>query len=270
MKHIFLIFIFLFYWGTLFSQTSQNKTNSFYLYFEFGKDVLTAKSKAELTTFLKMAKKYTMEVEIITFCDTIGSIEYNQALSDMRLAAMDKIFTEQNIPILKKESRGENLDGYVIKEKQNSMQRTALITFMKKIYVPEIVVNDGKTDRFSEVLTIKDKSNIKPIILDIQFEGGTPIVLSKSLSEIDALYTFMNANKNVKALIRGHVCCENDLTLSTQRADEVYQRLIRKGIDPSRLDFKGYSNTLPVVSPEITEEDRQKNRRVDVVFEIVD
>lgn len=262
MKYIFLIFIFLFYWGTLFSQTSQNKTNSFYLYFEFGKDVLTAKSKAELTTFLKMAKKYTMEVEIITFCDTIGSIEYNQALSDMRLAAMDKIFTEQNIPILKKESRGENLDGYIIKEKQNSMQRTTLITYSKKSMEVDVA------NRFSEVLTIKDKSNIKPIILDIQFEGGTPIVLSKSLSEIDALYTFMNANKNVKALIRGHVCCENDLTLSTQRADEVYQRLIRKGIDPSRLDFKGYSNTLPVVSPEITEEDRQKNRRVDVVFHV--
>lgn len=268
MKHIFLISIFLFYWGILFSQTSQNKTNSFYLYFEFGKDVLTTESKAELTTFLKMAKTYGMEVNIITFCDTIGSIEYNQALSDMRLAVMDKIFTAQNITIIKKESRGENLEGYIIKNKKHSMQRTALITYMKKIYVPEIVVNDGKTDRFEEVLNTKDRSKIKPILLDIQFEGGTAIVLSKSLPEIDALYTFLEANKNVKALIRGHVCCENDPVISTQRANEIYQRLIRKGIDPNRLDFKGYSNTMPVVFPEITEEDRQKNRRVDVVFRV--
>jgi flagellar motor protein MotB len=42
--------------------------------------------------------------------------------------------------------------------------------------------------------------------------------------------------------------------------------LIKKGIHPDRLDFKGFNRTVPVVYPEVTEEDQQRNRRVDVVF----
>jgi flagellar motor protein MotB len=58
------------------------------------------------------------------------------------------------------------------------------------------------------------------------------------------------------------------MTLSVQRASAVYDILIKDGIEPSRLDFKGFSNSLPIVSPEYTEEERQQNRRVDVVFSV--
>lgn len=258
MKNFILISTFLLYLGNVFSQT---KTNSISLYFEFGKNVLTPHSKSDFANFLKLAKTNKYEVSILAFCDTIGSVEYNQALSDLRLAAINSAFEKNTIVVLKKESRGEKLDGFEFKNQGNAQHRMVLITYEEK---PK---SDDVIDRFSAVLNEKDKSKIKPILLDIQFEGGTAIVLSKSLPEIDALYNFMNANKHVKALIRGHVCCENDPVISTQRANEIYQRLIRKGIDPNRLDFKGYSNTMPVVFPEITEEDRQRNRRVDVVFD---
>lgn len=254
-----LISTFLICLGNIFSQT---KNNSLSLYFEFGKNVLISNSKSDFTAFLKLAKANKYEVNILTFCDTIGSVEYNQALSDLRLAAISAVFEENSIVVLKKESKGEKLDGFGLKNQSVEKQRMAFITYDEK---PKVIVT---TDRFTAVLNEKDKSKIKPIQLDIQFEGGTAIVLSKSLPEIDALYAFMNANKNVKALIRGHVCCENDPVISTQRANEIYQRLIKKGIDPNRLDFKGYSNTMPVVFPEITDEDRQRNRRVDVVFDV--
>lgn len=259
MKNVILISIFLLYLGNVFSQI---QSNSITLYFEFGKNVLTPHSKSYFTNFLKLAKTKEYEVNILTFCDTVGSIAYNQALSDLRLAAINSAFEKNNIVVLKKESRGENLDGFEFENQSDEKHRMALITYEEKSK------SDGVNDRFSSVLNEKEKSKIKPIALDIQFEGGTAIVLSKSLPEIDALYNFMNANKNVKALIRGHVCCENDPVISTQRANEIYQRLIRLGIDPNRLDFKGYSNTMPVVSPEITDEDRQRNRRVDVVFDV--
>jgi outer membrane protein OmpA-like peptidoglycan-associated protein len=58
--------------------------------------------------------------------------------------------------------------------------------------------------------------------------------------------------------------CFDDHNLSVSRALAVYTYLAQKGIDRSRLTFKGFSNTLPVVFPEITDEDRTKNRRVDV------
>jgi len=102
--------------------------------------------------------------------------------------------------------------------------------------------------------------------LDIQFIGGTATILDISQIEVDNLYHFMNENKEFNAFIRGHVCCRVDPILSEQRAEAVYQLLVFKGIDPSRLTHQGFSNTMPVAFPEITAEDQQRNRRVDVVF----
>lgn len=57
----------------------------------------------------------------------------------------------------------------------------------------------------------------------------------------------------------------NDVELSTKRAMAVYNDLLLEGIDKSRISFQGFGNSLPI-SPELDEETRQLNRRVDVVF----
>ena len=44
--------------------------------------------------------------------------------------------------------------------------------------------------------------------------------------------------------------------------------LVKKGIDYNRLRYQGFSNNLLLVSPEKTEADREKNRRVDIIFSI--
>ena len=60
----------------------------------------------------------------------------------------------------------------------------------------------------------------------------------------------------------------DDYEISFLRAKAVNDYLIRRGISENRLGYEGYSNTIPLVTPELTEEDQQRNRRVDVIFTI--
>jgi outer membrane protein OmpA-like peptidoglycan-associated protein len=55
------------------------------------------------------------------------------------------------------------------------------------------------------------------------------------------------------------------LRLSQERADEVADELIERGVDPARLTVRGHGATIPSVSRD-TAADRQQNRRVDIVL----
>ena len=73
--------------------------------------------------------------------------------------------------------------------------------------------------------------------------------------------------------VEGHTCdlpihtarYPSNWELSAQRAINVLTYLVHKGIDPSRLSAVGYADTRPLV-PNIDEEHRRKNRRVDIVL----
>jgi outer membrane protein OmpA-like peptidoglycan-associated protein len=112
------------------------------------------------------------------------------------------------------------------------------------------------------------KNSVALVIMGAQFEGIDPIINQSSIKEMDDLFNFLYQNKQIHAFIRGHVCCGNDMKLSKKRAKYVYSELIKKGIDANRLRFQGFSNSLLLVSPEKTDADRAKNRRVDVIFSV--
>ena len=110
------------------------------------------------------------------------------------------------------------------------------------------------------------KNSVALVIMGAQFEGIDPVINQSSIKEMDDLFNFLNQNNQINAFIRGHVCCGDDMKLSRKRAKYVYSELIKKGIDSKRLRFQGFSNSLLLVSPEKTDADRAKNRRVDVIF----
>lgn len=113
---------------------------------------------------------------------------------------------------------------------------------------------------------VKDK--IQPIPLTIEFENASPIVREYSIPEMDKLFQFLNKNQNVDIFIRGHVCCTSDYNISLSRAKALNDYLVRRGISQNRLSYEGFSNTIPLVWPELSPEDQQRNKRVDVIFTI--
>ena len=107
----------------------------------------------------------------------------------------------------------------------------------------------------------------KTIILDkVEFQTGKSSLTTLSKYQIDHLRQQLVANPNVRIELAGHTDSsgndDNNLTLSQKRADVVYNTLISKGIDASRLVSTGYGETAPI-GDNGTDAGRQKNRRTE-------
>ena len=73
-------------------------------------------------------------------------------------------------------------------------------------------------------------------------------------------------------VVEGHTSSEGGLShnqqLSERRANRIIGLLVsRYGIDPGRLAGRGFGSSAPAVQPELSEQDRELNRRVLIVKE---
>ncbi len=123
-----------------------------------------------------------------------------------------------------------------------------------------------ETDFFVEIPEYELIPENTPIPIPLFFEGNKGIMKKESLPVLDQLYRTMISYPELKAHFRGHVCCGRNKRISSKRARYVYKYLLKRGVPKDRISYKGYSNSIPLVWPERTEEDRAKNRRVDVIY----
>ncbi len=109
-------------------------------------------------------------------------------------------------------------------------------------------------------------TGVKFILNNIFFESAKYDIKDKSKSELDELIRFMQENETVAGEISGHTDNIGDdkanIELSLKRAKNVYDYLIKNGIEAKRLKFKGYGKTQPN-KPNDTEENRKANRRIE-------
>jgi outer membrane protein OmpA-like peptidoglycan-associated protein len=108
------------------------------------------------------------------------------------------------------------------------------------------------------------------ISLNVRFDTGKAVISKKYNNDIKTVATFMKIDPSIKVEIQGYTDnVGNDdynQKLSEKRAKSVRQYLIDKfGIDGSRLKAIGYGKNKPIVSND-TEENRQKNRRVQALI----
>lgn len=111
----------------------------------------------------------------------------------------------------------------------------------------------------------------------IEFRPGRHAFMPDAIYILNALLEVMKNYPNMKIEIQGHICCQlgetdgldmdtGEMQLSLNRAMAVKQWLIRKGIDESRMEVKGFGGRYPKVFPEKNESDKQKNRRVEILI----
>jgi outer membrane protein OmpA-like peptidoglycan-associated protein len=121
-----------------------------------------------------------------------------------------------------------------------------------------------------EVLLHKPKVGESVVLKNIFFDTDKYDLKNTSQIELDRLVTLLNRFSNLKIEIGGHTdnvgSVSANQTLSRNRAKEVMQYLISKGIAASRLTFKGYGESKPIASNE-TEAGRALNRRTE--FKVV-
>ncbi len=116
----------------------------------------------------------------------------------------------------------------------------------------------------------KVKVGAKVVLKNIYFEFNSAKLKEESFRELENVISFMKDNPSVKIKISGHTdnigSHEYNLNLSESRAKSVVEHLVEKGINKSRLEYKGYAFDQPIATNE-TEEGRAKNRRVE--FEVI-
>lgn len=98
-----------------------------------------------------------------------------------------------------------------------------------------------------------DKSNLKPTFT----------------ANIEAVISFLKSNTKAKADIFGHTdlvgTSEKNMILSKQRAEEIKNYIVRKGIDANRLQVIPLGKSKPIWKEEKKEWQAQENRRIEIL-----
>lgn len=112
--------------------------------------------------------------------------------------------------------------------------------------------------------------SIKKFVLrDIYFAMGKTQILESSDDALNELYSLLSEHPEQRIRIIGHTddigSDWSNQKLSEGRSEAIRQVMIQRGIDGSRIETKGRGERDPIV-PNSSEENRQKNRRVEIVL----
>ncbi len=105
----------------------------------------------------------------------------------------------------------------------------------------------------------------------IYFAHGKSEILERSLPFLDETAELIKMHPEMMLIrIEGHTDSRGshsyNMELSAARAKSVRNYLVKKGVEPERLTTKGFGWTRPIISPEKTEEEYEKNRRVEFII----
>lgn len=252
MKQYLLIpFIFIF--------CSINAQQQFTVYFDFNIDEANSPSTTKLSQWI--AENHSVEIlKIEGYADSIGNALYNVDLSERRAEYVLEELKENNYTIAKDVEVKAFGEGKAF-SKDRAQDRKAIIyytTVPPQATVPE-------TD-FSKAVNSAQKGD-KLKLQNMNFYNNSDIMLTESAPILNDLLSILQKNKKLRIEIQGHICCqkkeENEISL--RRARAVYNFLIKRGIEASRLSYKSFGSTKPLYPlPEKSETEKVANRRVEI------
>lgn len=110
------------------------------------------------------------------------------------------------------------------------------------------------------------KTGASVVLNNIFFEQNSVELEAKSIAELDKLISFMQLNFSAVLELGGHTddvgSDDANIELSRKRAKAVYDYILTGGISNTKLKYKGYGETKPLV-PNTNDENRAKNRRIE-------
>jgi OOP family OmpA-OmpF porin len=191
----------------------------------------------------------------------------------------EKYMTVGNFaPKIKKDMVRMNKFKFGFKEAYYFIDDVSLVKFKENIEKVKVEIvgsfrinGDEEDEEEDSVLVVKGNITVgeKVSLKNIFFENGKSYILPESFPELNKLAQYLIRNPIMEVQINGH--SDNagskfkNQRLSEQRAREVFEYLIKKGVQ-NKLYFKGFGSSFPIASNE-TEDGKAKNRRVE--FEII-
>lgn len=227
-------------------------------------------------------------IDAIGYCDNTGNSDFNQILSRKRADVVYnyiKVNYKNSIRVLSSKGNSSSFPiGDNATEEGKAKNRRVEILYSldntnKKLKTQDEIIDKQQIETsngielpeerkaFSSTSSINDLEVGKTLILkNLNFEGGTAILLPEAQPTMELLLKTMKENPTLEIEIGGHVCCFNDMPLSVLRAQTVLKYLVKKGIDESRMTYKGYSRNKPIIEDDRREADAKINRRVEITI----
>lgn len=226
------------------------------VYFEFDKYNLTEKQNTETLNFIKSIDSTRINsIQIFGYCDDRGKDAYNFKLSTKRANAIrDNLITNgiKNKIIISIEGKGKiMIDDDVLEnipEIRSKNRRVDVVLNLKPL--PKIEL-PGVYKTIKKNMIVGDRIYLENLL----FDRGSSTLTPASKKELDKLVQELQKYKKLQFEIQGHVCCTPPFQkeaidrgtkkreLSINRAKSVYNYLIARKIDKSRMTFKGYGNS---------------------------
>lgn len=239
---------------------AQNKDSTLILEVNFDLDssTLSRKQKDKVDSLLAIIPiPVYKQIEVYGHTDSLAGIEYNRELSKRRVSSILEYLVLQGLDPLKVKADyyGEERPKYDNAPESRARNRRCEVHFHVDpgaLPMPDLKLTD---------LEYKKGNRVR--IPNLNFVGNQAIPIGDSFETLKDLLRVMQKYPDLKIQLQGHVCCNDNLELSQDRAKMVHDFLVGNGIEPSRMTHKGYSNKKPMFK-ETSEENKAMNRRVEI------
>lgn len=292
MKNLFLLLSIMLSTATLSAQ------EQFSVYFDSNKHELKPTEFSRLETWMANNKESKI-LAINGYTDEDGSTGLNDTLAQRRVSHVfgllkGKIATREDFRVRSfgemhkqsaKKAENRKVTIYFLLKKDLAKENEILgikevkpvAVDKKKIKYPEKILVEGPGGKDEEMIldvafmkkVNEAKQGDKIKIENLNFYENTFGVMTESRHRLYELLQVMESNPSLKIKLLGHVCCmtADRKNLSTARAKAVMMFLNQNGIDKGRLSFQGFGVSEPIYAiPEKTPEEREANRRVEVMI----
>ena len=264
---LFLMIAFIPFGARPASQSDTGR-NVLHIYFNSNSSILKKEGLYKINLFCKVLKSSRKKSQVLIYanCDSIDNEHSSNQLCVLRAHAIAKQLVKEGFDsTFIEEIFAKDSDKEETKKNGDRVDLEAVPS--KKDKKMKLAVSD---------LNINREVGTDIILQDLDFEGGRHELLPEFLPVLDTLVTILKKNPTMQIEIIGHVCCtafdEDGLDLETNiknlsytRAKAIYTYLVTHHIKKRRLSYTGIGGRNRLVLPEISEQDKSLNRRVELI-----
>ena len=252
---------------------AQEQTDTIVLFFDIGKSVVDVKNAKLLNKLI--SHEDDILISIYGYTDFLGSVSYNQQLSEKRSTNVNNYLLKEGID--KNNivfSKGKGIHPNSIEQNRQNLSDKG-IQAHRVVYVIYTSKPQEEQEKRNVTTTLLTEENLvvnSNIVLEnIMFHSGKSTFLPESYADLEELLRVMQKYHTLKIEIQGHICCVrsgNDTGggSSLNRAKAVYNFLFENGIDSTRMTYVGFGTTRKRYPLERNSYERQMNRRVEILI----
>jgi outer membrane protein OmpA-like peptidoglycan-associated protein len=266
-----------------FMASAQNKPDTLRLFYEIN-EFQSEKNNGRIDSLFSALSGKFIKIKILGYADYLHAPKYNLSLSQKRADAVKNYVQKKAAPSqitsLTTKALGEKFSKGGASPKGEPFQRRVDLVIEPFVIVEHYDDQPKKRERGDTTQITRKIENLEKgeslAIEGLNFEPGRHMLVKGALPVLEQLLNTLKDNPKLKIEIQGHICCvvgeedgmdvdTHERKLSYNRAQAVYNYLVKNGIKSGRLTYQGFGRSKPKVFPEKTEADEQANRRVEIL-----